>query len=330
MINQKDIARMTGLSPSLISRVLSGQAEKIGLAAETVEKVLKIARENNYMPSQFAMGLKKGQTNLIGVIINSFDDLFLMTILNKVKNLAAKQGLSLLLTGFESGEYNEKEVTLLQRYLPESYLIIGSSDFSNWNADFFKSNKRIVQIGQNYGKRKVISCSTNEAEAAQLILNKLSEMKLTNFVCSCDGTKSNQVRLNLFLKEASARGVKVSNKNVYQTEAIGANAGIENTKRLLESNRPLPDLIFALDDYVAMGVMRELSCRNISVPSQMKVIGFDDIPLSSITFPTLTTVQQPIDQIIEKALELLLREDIQSNEIKKYDFSPSLMERESS
>src|SRR2546430_1944796 len=99
MVTQKQIARQLRVSPSLVSRALSGSGTAIRASPRTLERIRKEAARLNYHPNPAALALRGTKTKIIGVVIRNFDDPFFGHIIGELQDLASRDQYSLLLTG---------------------------------------------------------------------------------------------------------------------------------------------------------------------------------------------------------------------------------------
>ena len=99
-VTQKDIAKRVGSSTSLVSRVLSGQAHKIGVNPKKVEEIFRVAKEMNYVPSPAALMLKGKKTRTIGLVVCDFYDPYFAMLIGDIQELAHIHNYSTLLVGF--------------------------------------------------------------------------------------------------------------------------------------------------------------------------------------------------------------------------------------
>src|SRR5690606_16599461 len=155
---------------------LTGRARDIGIAQETIDRIRTIAEALDYQPNQAARMLLGRETRLVAVIVRSFEDHFLGTMLEELNARALAAGYTLLVVGFQDGRYNWDEIRLLQSYRPDAFIVVGSTDFSTWDKDFLASEKLIIQIGKPCLDERIITCGTDEAAAAHLIVEHLTEL----------------------------------------------------------------------------------------------------------------------------------------------------------
>ncbi|MBR7106649.1 MAG: LacI family DNA-binding transcriptional regulator, partial [Opitutales bacterium] len=99
-VTQRDIAQRIGVSTSLVSRVLSGQAHKIGVHPKKIEEIIKVAKEMNYVPSPAALILKGKKSRTVGIVAYDFNDPYFSFLISELQELSHTHNYSLLLVGF--------------------------------------------------------------------------------------------------------------------------------------------------------------------------------------------------------------------------------------
>lgn len=327
MSSQMKIARLAQVSQSVVSRVLSGRAKEFGIADDTISRVRMIADALKYKPNQAANMLLGRQTKLIGVIVRSFEDQFLTKILEELNKRALQAGYMLLVVGFEHGIFNAEEIQLLRGYRPVAFLILGSTDFTEWDAEFLNGEKLILQIGLPVDDPRVISCSTDEPAAAQLLIDHLVALGHQSFGMIGDNTASSRWRTHHLKTALQKRGLHVSLPCVCLAGVEAAAAGVEAAVHFLDpSVRPSwPTAVIAMGDLTALAFIRRLSESGVEVPVSLSVASYDDIEFAALARPSLTTVQQPVRSLAATSMEMIMG----TRERVSIVLPPSLQVRES-
>jgi len=307
MSSQKDIARLANISQSVVSRVLTGRAKECGIAEDTVARVRQLAAALNYQPNQAANMLLGRKTGLIGVIIRSFEDQFLATILDELNRHALQTGYSLLVVGQEKAEFNALEIRLLSNYRPDAFVVIGATDFSTWDESFLDSGKLIIQIGMPVADARITTCGTDEPAAARLLVRHLVDLGHRSFGMVGDNSSVSRLRATQLRSALVEHSLAMSLPYVYLSEARAAAAGADAAKYLLHdaSRASWPTAIVATDDLIALAFIRALSEAGVFVPGQVSIVSYDDIPFASLAQPALTTIQQPVRDLAATGMEII-------------------------
>lgn len=330
-INQKQIAALAGVSQTVVSRVLSGRAKEIGIANETIQRVTQIAERFNYRPNIGASIIQGRKTNLLGVIVRSFEDQFLMTLLAQLRHVATEAGYSLIIAGFDHGIYSDKDVHMLEAYRPDAYIILGTMDFLAWAPHFFNNAKPVINLGAPSPQHpQVRTVSIDEQAGANLLLNHLLAEGHDKIGLIADSQPASQRRLSAFRQTMAKLGILLRPEWVFTDEKTGFQAGSDAARYYCNHlpREKWPSAFCAMDDVIALAALREFLSFGISLPSDIALTGFDDIMPSRISYPSITTMRQPIRRMVQMAMEAL-DETIDPSTICATAFIPELKVRES-
>lgn len=327
MSSQIEIARLAKVSQSVVSRVLSGRAKEFGIADDTIARIREIAAAVDYRPNQAAQMLLGRKTRLIGVIIRSFEDHFLATILDELNRRALEAGYALLVVGLEHGEFNATEVRLLESYRPEAFVVVGSVDFSRWDESFLGGDKFIIQIGAPVADTRVITCGTDEAAAAQLIVRHLAGLGHRSFGIVGDATVPSRLRANALKAALREHDLAVALPYAYLSDDLSSAAGVDAAKYFLHDAQRAhwPSAIVATGDLIALSFLRAIGDAGVQVPRDLSLASYNDIALAALSRPSLTTIRQPVRRLAATAMEMIMS----TRPRRSILLPPELRERES-
>jgi len=323
-VNQKRISELAGVSQTVVSRVLAGQGRRYRVAEHTIRKVEEVAKVLNYVPNPGVRIMQGRSTKLIGVVIKSFSDPYLVSILESLKTHASTHGLMLMITCFENGEFSEKDERLLSSFNPDAYFVIGSVDFSTWSQRFFTQDKPIVSFGHRGDNKKVSYIFTDVDQGTRLLLDLFCENEYSDIRFVLDGLKGNRIRYEAFVRNAESRGLRKSREASFESRAIGVEAGREIGARLAASGS-LPEAMCAMDDAIAIGVIKGLIESGVPFGGLPAITGFDDIGYAQLVSPALTTIRQPINQMVRRAIDMIVEGTLEP----LVSFEPRLVIRDS-
>ena len=327
-VTQHQIAAAAGVTQSVVSRVLSDRAKQIGISSDTIEKVLTIARQMGYRPNPGVSIMQGRKTSLLGVIVRSFQDPFLGTILDELNHQAHSYGLTLLVKGFESGIYDDKEMLSLLSYGPDALILVGTMDLETWNPSVLKSGKLIVQIGSRSKIDTVVTCGLDEADAARQIATHLRDKG--HKTCGIVGNISSPTQLRAQRIKSALSDFGIESKTKWQefSELSYYEAGRHAAQMLAERfGRKMPfSSVVAVGDTIAMGFIKEAESNGISIPEDIALCSYNNLEFSSFTKPSLTTIHQPLREMAQTAIRIAT--GIQVAETVR--IKPSLIIRESS
>lgn len=307
MANQKEIARLANVSQSVVSRVLSGRSKDRPISEQTVARVRQIAEALDYQPNQAARMLVGGKTRLIGVIVRSFDDQYLTKILQELNKRALRSGYTLLVVGFENGEFDAKEIRLLCNYRPDAFVVIGSTDFAKWDGAFFKDEKPVIQIGVPAHDPRVISCGIDEREAARLIVTHLAELGHRTVGVIGDNSAASRLRLAIVKEALALQGLACLLPCCFMSQQRDTAAGTDAAAYFLDDSvrAHWPTAVVALEDLVALAFIRRLGDAGVAVPAALSVASYDDIESAVLVRPALTTIHQPVQSLAGAGMDMI-------------------------
>ncbi len=329
MVTQKQIARRLRVSPSLVSRALSGSGAAIRASPRTLERIRKEAARLNYHPNPAALALRGTKTKIIGVVIRNFDDPFFGHIIGELQNLVSKDQYSLLLTGSLPGLEPAASLKTMLKYSLDGVVIAGS-DFVPEGLDAVVERRiPIVRIGVGKRKAGVIQISVDEEDGARQIVRYLRELGHWDIGYIGDTTLFNLRRERLLLQAMKRERLSVRTNTIVRMPNQGFETGYLAMQRLIKScGDGLPTAIVAAQDTLAQSGLRAMSEHHLRVPQDISLIGIDDIPWAKMMIPALTTLRQPVEAMVKRAFDVVARN--RSAALSNCKVRPKLVIRESS
>ncbi|MFD0867947.1 LacI family DNA-binding transcriptional regulator [Paenibacillus residui] len=325
MISIKDVAKHAGVSVATVSRVLNNSGY---VGQDTRIKVEKAIKELNYKPNEVARSLFKKQSSAIGLIVPDITNPFFPELARAVEDTAIQLGYNVILCNSDEDENKEQNYldVLQQQYVKG--IIVSSNTMTAKQIE--QLNIPVVSID------RVIS----KGLPTIVVENKKGAMMATRFLQSKGCRRIGHIKGTSGVVNAEERcegykeivGGEPWFKETYITEGqYDMQSSIQATLELLQRH-PDIDGIFAANDIMAIGAIKAAYQLGRKVPQDIAIIGFDGISLSKATTPELTTIQQPIYEMGEKATKMLasLMERQQTVEQENYKIlDVSLIERES-
>ena len=292
-----DVARRAKVSVATVSRAL---AEPHLLRQSTLERVLAIARQLAYQPNPAARGLITGKTGNIGIIVPDIANPFYPSVLQGVQAGAHQAGYSVLLG--DSEENPAAEEKLVHTMAKQVDGVIICAPFGS-DAQLFRLAKITSLVLVNRRLRGVSAVLMNVANGMRQVVSHL--VALGHRRCAYLGGPR-----NAWSNRERQRGLRVAAKShAIQLVEIGPfepkfEGGINGTDLAIEAG---VTAIVAYNDLMALGVLSRLHARNIRVPEDISVVGFDDILYAAMCAPPLTTVSMPMESAGRTAVDILLR-----------------------
>ncbi|HZO52161.1 MAG TPA: LacI family DNA-binding transcriptional regulator [Bryobacteraceae bacterium] len=325
-MNLEDVAQRAGVSTATVSRVLNN----IGVVkGSTRAKVLKAVEELKYYPNIHARALAGGASKALGLIVSNVENPFFLDIFRSLEDEAHSRGFEVLManTDYDPDRLAKSVHLMLGRRVAGLALIVSEMDSTLLQElQDRKVRTLILDVGQP--RPYITSIKTNYSRGMQRIaeyLYSLGHRKMAFIGHHTSlGPLSDRKRTFSQVMEQLGGGV------VYTTiaDSDGFDGGRRAVRQLYHSGFN-PTAILCVNDFMAVGVLRQLREMNISVPQDVSVTGFDNIRLSEFLNPALTTVHIPREQIGRQIFESLTSSTSPEESPREVIIDPELVVRES-
>jgi LacI family transcriptional regulator len=301
----EDIAHLSGVSRSTVSRVINGD---INVKESTRKKVMGVIQSYNFQPNLAARGLAVGRTNVIGLVIPAgvsiiFTDPYFPQLIQGVSTACNTHNYSVMLWLAEP-EYERRTISqILYNGLIDGVVIAKTLMSDPIVNSLFESKMPFILIGR-HPSLDVNYLDVDNIQAvreAMFHLIRLGYKRIATITGPQDQI-SGYDRYQGYLIALQNSNQPIRSELVAEgdfTEAGGYTAML----RLIPSR---PDAVFTASDMMAYGAMRALREANLRVPEDVAIVGFDDIPTSSSTDPPLTTIRQSANSMGAMAVETLI------------------------
>ena len=300
-ITSFDVAQRADVSQSTVSRVLSNDQR---MTLETREKVLEAARELGYQPNAMARSLITQRSQIIGLVTSDLSNPFFPHVLEVFTERLHAQGWMVLLFTTGRGESIDDLLPSVLAYQVDG-LIIASAGLSSTIAETCLQRGVPVVLFNRYaltsGASAVVCDNIAGGRAiADLLLD--AGCSRPAYIAGREDSSTNRDRERGFRERLHERG---ASKLLREPGTYSYEAGFVAAKRLLEM-RSAPDAIFCANDITALGALDAARALKWRVPEDLAVVGFDDIPAASWGAHNLTTVRQPVSEMIDLSIQILL------------------------
>lgn len=322
MAGIRDVARQAGVSPATVSRVINGTTP---VAADKRERVLRAIEEMGFVPNEVARSLFKKSSKTIGVIIPSIRNPYFTQLADVIDAAAKERGYRIVLYNVHH-DLDQERAALQMLAAANADGVIVASNNEALQEELAHYQMPVVVVDALFQTRQVnayLYC--DYYQGGRLAAEHLSACGCRNLVCirGVQGLYTAQARYEGYRDYCREHGLT---EQVVECD-YDFEAGLSMTEELLE-RFPQVDGIVACNDMVAISVYKILHKRNIAVPDQIQLVGFDDIHLASLISPELTTIHQPIDAMGRRAVEVILNEGHLPKEGRRQSFPVSLVPRE--
>ncbi len=302
----EEVARLTGVSRSTVSRVINNHPN---VRPETRERVQQAIHQSGYRPHPVARSLVTKRTQIIGMVIPEavttlFTDPFFPLLLRGATETCNAHHYQLLLSLFNDPAGREE---MYQRVLRHGYLdgvLVASTSLDNpLILNLLRDQIPFVSVGRHPNQRVHYVDADNVTGARMAVehLIRLGHRRIAVITGRLD-TLHGQDRLEGYRQALQAHSILVEEDLIVEGD-FSEGSGVMGMQRLLPAS---PDAVFVASDMMAIGALKALRQAGWQVPHDVALIGFDDIPAASVIEPALTTVRQPIERMGLMAVELLL------------------------
>ena len=325
-----DVARLAGVSQSAVSRAFSRVPTQSGVSDNLKKRIFAAAQELGYKPNALARSMTTGRSKIIALIFSYLDNQFYALALEKLCLDLQKRGYHAMVFMMPITEEGEEEtVSGLLEYKVDG-IIIASVELSSTLCQFCRDqNIPVVLFNRIQNENGMSSVSTDNVLGGRMAARRFIETghKRIALLSGWASSSTSRDRQNGFEQELHDRGRAVFAHEIGHFDLSRTRAAVR--KLLDRPPQKRPDAIFVANDYMAietLSVMRgELGLR---VPDDVSLIGFDDIPMAGLPEFALTTLRQPIRQMVSQSVTLMLAA-IQRGEVAAeiVTFEPTLIER---
>jgi LacI family transcriptional regulator len=295
-----DVARLAGVSNATVSRVLSGSPR---VRPEARERVLAVATRFGYQPSQLARHLRKGRTDVVGVVVSDIENPHFASLVRAIEDAVYRRGRRVLLCN--TSEDAAKEGSYLQVLAAERVLGVLLSPSDERGQEIGKLldlGIPVVAFDRSVTDPRADSVTVDNrgaAERATQLLIGLGHRRI-GFVGGLPGVQTADERLAGYLCALSAAGLEP----VVRQGDFSLEGGRRATAELIVERPPLTALLVG-NNLMTLGALDVLREGRVRVPDDVALAAFDDPPWARLIDPPLTTLAQPLRTMADTAVSLL-------------------------
>jgi DNA-binding LacI/PurR family transcriptional regulator len=305
-VSIKDIAKKAGVSHSTVSRAL-GDSPLV--SSETRARIQRLAREMGYSPDAQARSLVMGRTQTVGVVVTAITDPFIAEIVQAIESTAYDRGYSVILASSRSKSEREiAAVEMLQSKRVDGVIVTSSRVGALYQEHLDRLGVPVVLINSHREEMGsyTFSISVDNRHGGCLATRHLLELghRRIAYVTGAADHSDDRERLAGYRQALTEAGIVPD--RVLIVAGTGLAAGGERAlPQMLALEQP-PTAVFCYNDMTAIGLLRAACRAGLSIPGDLSVVGFDDIPFASFVRPALTTIAQPMPDMGRQAMEMVL------------------------
>jgi len=299
-----DVAARAGVSKTTVSRVLNRKGE---LDDATAARVRRVIDELGYVPSARAVGLARGRTRIVGILVPSLTWPWMGEVLQGVVDVVETEGYGLLLFTCNRGDESMRQfASQVSAKSFDGLLVIEPEGTLDYIAGLHARGLPVVLIDDRAHRPLFPSVATTNRSGGHAAGTHLLELgrRRPLVITGPNRFGCTQERLDGFADAYASAGLPLDPALVVEGD-FTFDCGQQAVKRMIEAGLKF-DAVFAHNDLSAAGAMQAAREAGRRVPEDVAVVGFDDLPLAATTEPPLTSVRQPLREMGEAAARMLL------------------------
>ena len=295
-----DVAKLAGVTPTTVSRVINNRGY---ISEKTKNKVHEAMEQLGYQPNEIARSLTKQKSNTIGVIVPHISHPYFAKLISNLENEAAKSGYKIILCNSKEKAEKEKQYLDMCKSNRVAGIILCSGNVESNKIN--TGNIPIVLLEKNFEDGKLgIQC--DNYQGGKLATEHLIDCgckRLLHFSGVIDEEMPADNREKAFIDICNENNIEffIRKYDIDTYNEMNYYGYIKETLKEIENI----DGIFSSSDLIAAQVIQVCNELNIRIPSDVKLVGFDDVEIAKLTTPTITTIHQPIKEMAKLAIELI-------------------------
>lgn len=306
----KDIALKANVSITTVSFIINGKAKEKSISDAVTKKVQQIIIESGYEPNQIARSLRTGNSHIIGLIVEDISNSFFSRIARLIEDKAYKKGYKIIYSSTENNVEKAQElITLFKSRKVDAYIISPIKGIEediqmllNENKPVILFDRNLPELNANYVGANHFSASYQAVESfikkgKRNIALVTTDIDVQQILERYEGYKKALVDYALSYNDALVLKIPFNQPEIDTTKQI---------KELLE-NKQIDAILFATN-YLAISGLKALKQIDRKLDENLAVIGYDDHEAFELHTPSVSTIQQPLEEIAETIIKLILKQ----------------------
>lgn len=301
-----DIAHKLNISSTTVSFILNGKAKEKRISDKMVEKVEKYIKEVGYKPNTLARSLRTGKTNIIGLMVESISNPFFANIARQIEKKAYNNGYKIIYSSTDNDTQRTKElIQMFRERHVDGYIISPPEGIEEDIASLVNSGVPVVFFDRYLPGIEVDTVIIDNFESTYNAVSYLIKTGHQNigFITLDSLQTQMQDRLRGYEKALEEHGLTPHIKEINYN--INPDNIIRHITSFLERKDKLDAILFATN-YLGVSGLKAIRKLNLNIGEQMAVISFDDHDLFELHNPSITAITQPVDEIADVIINVLL------------------------
>ncbi len=326
-----DIARQLNISITTVSFILNGKAEEKRISNDLTKKVLKLVKEVGYVPNPLAKSLRTGKTNIIGLIVEDISNPFFANVARLIEENASKRGYRIFYCSSESDTAKTRDlINLFRERQVDGYIITPAKGIEEDIRALLKNKAKVILFDRYLPDVDTNYVVVDNYAGAFDATNHLVQQGFKHIAIVTLQSEQTQMkdRLEGYKEVVSRNGMKPSVKKIRFND--NPEKVIQQISDFLASKKQLDSVFFATN-YLGISGLEAIRRLNLKIPSDIGVVSFDDHDLFRLYAPSITVVAQPIAEMSQKLINVLLEQldDVNDKKNKHFVLPTKLIVRES-
>lgn len=307
-VSMREVARLAKVSVATVSMVLNDNPR---ISRATHMKVQRLIDRLGYRPNRLAQSLSGRYTQVLAVMLpalrHAFADAYFGELISGICDRAGKMGYKVMLEQAKPEFIKDRQhIEIFERRYVDGILALGCNDRHAWLKDFADGKYPLIVVDNYFSQLNLDHVVCDYRSGAEQVMNYLLQLghRRIGFVNAAQEIRTSRDVWDIYTSKLKAAGVEPQHGWVEDgkfTEEGGARAA----QAILDRD-PSVTALFAGNDKMALGALHYLNVKNINVPGQVSVVGFDDLRHAGFVTPTLTTVHLPLYEVGAMACERLI------------------------
>jgi LacI family transcriptional regulator len=310
-VSIKDIAKIAGVSPSAVSLVLNGKAQKYRIGEALAQKILKIASQTGYSPNQVAVSLRTGSSKMIGLLVEDISNQFYATIASAIEDELKKYGYRIVYCSTKNDPKNASDLmNMLHQRQVDGYIITPAEGMESNLISLKEQHKPFILIDRYFPDLDSSYVLVDDYKGVYDGMNHLTENGYHNiaFVTTDLGQEYMNYREKAYKEFLVQHKIKLRDTHLLKIPyKIEPNLMIERITNFITQSNGLIDALFFATNYLCIAGLQSLQQLKKQIPKDMGILCFDDHDIFEIYPPGITAIRQPIKEISQTAVTLLMQ-----------------------
>jgi len=303
----KDIANVLNISAAAVSKALHDDSR---ISEKTKKAVRQVAKNLNYQPNHLASALRKGKSNLVGVIVPRTNSNFFSSVIQNIEEVLNKAGYHIIIT--QSNESYKKECANIDTLLfTQVDGIIASMANETVDLSYYEKIKSkgipLILFDRGENDLNVDYIGINDYDSSHIIVEHLVKQGCKR-IAHIGGFKRTRIfnnRIRGYVDALKKHNLPLDNELLIESSLTTEDGREKMTQLLALETRP--DAVYVAGDYAALGAFQVLNEQHIKMPEDIALVGFGNEPFTSMVSPAITSIEQHSTEIGQQAAKTFLQ-----------------------